>query len=115
MASRRLEERRIAFQRYKDDVKQDGKPFYPYAMFHDTVMSLIVVAVIDGLAFVWHYTDLLGPPSTVTRTPPWRGPRGPARPIRGRRASCRGPIGASTSSSTSCGSSSGRTRLCSGR
>src|SRR3982751_3174117 len=61
MASRRLEERRIAFQRYKDDVKREGKPFYPYAMFHDTVMSLVVVCVIVGLAFVWHYTDLLGP------------------------------------------------------
>ncbi len=61
MASRRLEERRIAFQRYKDDVKREGKPFYPYAMFHDTVMSLVVVGVIVGLAFVWHYTDLLGP------------------------------------------------------
>src|SRR5437870_10362523 len=61
MASRRLEERRIGFQRYKEDVKRDGKPFYPYAMFHDTVMSLVVVCVIVGLAFVWHYTSLLGP------------------------------------------------------
>jgi menaquinol-cytochrome c reductase cytochrome b/c subunit len=61
MASRRVEERRIAFQRYKEDVKRDGKPFYPYAMFHDTVMSLVVVGVIVGLAFVWHYTDLIGP------------------------------------------------------
>src|SRR2546421_8098302 len=61
MASRRVEERRIAYQRYKEDVKREGKPFYPYAMFHDTVMSLVVVSVIVGLAFVWHYTDLLGP------------------------------------------------------
>src|SRR5438045_8490647 len=56
MASRRLEERRIAFQRYKDDVKREGKPFYPYAMFHDTVMSLVVVSVIVALACVWHFT-----------------------------------------------------------
>jgi quinol-cytochrome oxidoreductase complex cytochrome b subunit len=56
MASRRLEERRVAFQRYKDDVKREGKPFYPYAMFHDTVMSLVVVAVIIALACVWHFT-----------------------------------------------------------
>jgi menaquinol-cytochrome c reductase cytochrome b/c subunit len=60
VASRRLEENRIAFQRYKDDVKREGKPFYPYAMFHDTVMSLVVVCVIVGLAFLWHYTSLLG-------------------------------------------------------
>src|SRR5438132_7671346 len=61
MASRRVEERRIAYQRYKEDVKREGKPFYPYAMFHDTVMSLVVVSVIVGLAFIWHYTSLLGP------------------------------------------------------
>jgi mono/diheme cytochrome c family protein len=56
VASRRVEERRAAFQRYKEDVKRDGKPFYPYAMFHDTVMSLVVVGVIVGLACVWHFT-----------------------------------------------------------
>jgi menaquinol-cytochrome c reductase cytochrome b/c subunit len=55
-----LDERRAGFQRYKDDVKARGKPFYPYAMFHDTVMSLVVVLVIVGCAVVWHYTDILG-------------------------------------------------------
>src|ERR1700741_4237265 len=57
MASRRVEENRIAYKRYKDDVKRDGKPFYPYAMFHDTVMSLIVVCVIVGLAVIWKWTS----------------------------------------------------------
>ena len=69
MASRRLEENRIAFQRYKEDVKREGKPFYPYAMFHDTVMSLVVVSVIVGLAFLWHYTSILGPPWTDKADP----------------------------------------------
>jgi cytochrome c553 len=55
-----LDDRRAGFQQYKDDVKTRGKPFYPYAMFHDTVMSLIVVLVIVGCAVVWHYTDILG-------------------------------------------------------
>src|SRR5438876_5339039 len=55
MASR-IEERRAAFQRYKQDVKERGKPFYPYAMFHDTVMSLVVVDVIIGLAVIWKWT-----------------------------------------------------------
>jgi len=50
-----LDDRRAAFQRYKDDVKRRGKPFYPYAMFHDTVMSLVVVLVIAGLAVIWKY------------------------------------------------------------
>ena len=48
-----IDERRAAFQRYKEDVKERGKPFFPYAMFHDTVMSLVVVCVIIGLAVIW--------------------------------------------------------------
>jgi cytochrome c553 len=56
MASERLIERRKVFQQYKADVKERGKPFYPYAMFHDTVMSLVVVIVIIGLAVIWKYT-----------------------------------------------------------
>jgi menaquinol-cytochrome c reductase cytochrome b/c subunit len=51
-----LDERRAQHQLYKEDVKRRGKPFYPYAMFHDTVMSLVVVAVIIGLAAVWYFT-----------------------------------------------------------
>jgi hypothetical protein len=51
------DERRAEFARYKDDVKREGKPFFPYAMFHDTVMSLVVVAVIIGLACIWYFTS----------------------------------------------------------
>ena len=58
--SKAADERRAQFQRYKQDVKERGKPFYPYAMFHDTVMSLVVVSVIAGLAIIWNYTDALG-------------------------------------------------------
>ena len=50
------EEQREQFSRYKEDVARRGKSFYPYAMFHDTVMSLVVVLVIAGLAAVWYYT-----------------------------------------------------------
>ena len=53
----RLEERRAGFQRYKQDVQRRGKPFYPYAMFHDTIMSLVVVSVIAGLAIIWKFTS----------------------------------------------------------
>jgi menaquinol-cytochrome c reductase cytochrome b/c subunit len=52
----RLDERRSQFQRYKQDVKDRGKPFYPYAMFHDTVMSLVVVSVIVALTVIWKFT-----------------------------------------------------------
>jgi len=50
------EKERAYFKRYKEDVKRDGKPFFPYAMFHDTVMSLVVVCVIVALACVWYFT-----------------------------------------------------------
>jgi mono/diheme cytochrome c family protein len=50
------DERRAEFARYKKDVKEHGKPFFPYAMFHDTVMSLVVVTVIIVLAVIWKYT-----------------------------------------------------------
>jgi menaquinol-cytochrome c reductase cytochrome b/c subunit len=76
--SRRIVERRAAHQRYKEDVERRGKAFFPHAMFHDTVMSLVVVAVIIGLAVVWyedadgtepgilgpHYTDEADPGTT---------------------------------------------------
>jgi menaquinol-cytochrome c reductase cytochrome b/c subunit len=67
--STRLDERRAGFQRYKEDVKKDGKPFFPYAMFHDTVMSLVVVAVIVALACIWKLTAHESPNSTG-----WLGP-----------------------------------------
>src|SRR4029453_14684467 len=56
MASRRVALRREEFARYKEDVKDEGKPFHPYAMFHDTVMSLVVVSGIIGLASIWYST-----------------------------------------------------------
>jgi mono/diheme cytochrome c family protein len=56
MASRRIEERRAEHKRYKEDVEREGKPFFPYAVFHDTVMSLVVVSVIVGLTCVWYFT-----------------------------------------------------------
>ena len=51
------DEWRKQYAKYKEDVKKRGKPFYPYAMFEDTVMSLVVVSVIIGLAAVWYFTS----------------------------------------------------------
>jgi hypothetical protein len=61
------EQNREDFARYKDDVKKEGKPFFPFALFHDTVMSLVVVCVIVALAAIWYYdadgveAGILGP------------------------------------------------------
>jgi menaquinol-cytochrome c reductase cytochrome b/c subunit len=52
-----IDEWRAQQQRYKEDVKERGKPFFPYAMYHDTVMSLVVVTVIIGVACVWYFTS----------------------------------------------------------
>jgi mono/diheme cytochrome c family protein len=48
------DENREHFQAYKKDVEKRGKSFYPFAMFHDTVMSLVVVSVIIILAVIWY-------------------------------------------------------------
>ncbi len=75
-----LELRRAQFARYKEDVKKRGKSFYPFAMFEDTVMSVVVVSVIVGLAAIWKWTSygphhdgthqgLLGPEYTAPADP----------------------------------------------
>jgi len=70
-----IDERRAGFQKYKEDVKARGKPFYPYAMFHDTVMSLVVVAVIIGLTCVWYFTSSADPETCGSGDSCLLGPR----------------------------------------
>jgi menaquinol-cytochrome c reductase cytochrome b/c subunit len=70
-----IDERRAGFQKYKKDVKARGKPFYPYAMFHDTVMSLVVVAVIIGLTCVWYFTSSPNPETCGSGDSCLLGPR----------------------------------------
>jgi hypothetical protein len=48
------EQNREHFARYKDDVKKEGKPFYPRAMLHDTIMGLVAVLVTIALAVIWY-------------------------------------------------------------
>jgi menaquinol-cytochrome c reductase cytochrome b/c subunit len=47
-------ERRDAYQREYAFQKKHGKSFFPHAVFHDTIVSLIVVALIMGMAILWH-------------------------------------------------------------
>jgi quinol---cytochrome c reductase cytochrome c subunit, bacillus type len=68
----RTEEEQAEFARYKADVKARGKPFYPYAMFHDTIMSLVVVFTIVGLAVIWKWSSW-----GVTHDPTHKGLLGP--------------------------------------
>ena len=61
------DERRRQYAAYKKDVEKRGRSFFPDAMYHDTVMSLVVVGVIIGLSVLWHETadgteaGILGP------------------------------------------------------
>ena len=70
MAEDRIVERHRVYLQYKEDVKERGKPFYPFAMLHDTIMSLVVVVVIVGLAIVWKYTT---PGNHHSIDPGWLG------------------------------------------
>ena len=71
------EKERAEFKRYKEDVKKRGKPFFPYAMLHDTIMCLVVVGVIIALACIWYFTSgeeagdagILGPRYTEKADP----------------------------------------------
>ncbi len=65
MASKKQQADRDEFKRYKEDVKKEGKPFFPYAIFHDTVMSLVVVGVIIGLSVIWKFTVDDGQPGAL--------------------------------------------------
>src|SRR5688572_4001018 len=67
MATPLKERNRAEFKRYKEDVEREGKSFFPYAVLHDSIMSLVVVAVIIALACIWYFTadgteaGILGP------------------------------------------------------
>ena len=67
---RRVVEREARHKQYKADVQSRGKPFYPWAMFHDTVMSLVVVCIIIALACIWYFTSGESPAE-----PGWLGTR----------------------------------------
>jgi menaquinol-cytochrome c reductase cytochrome b/c subunit len=54
--SDRVVERQRVFKQYKEDVKDRGKKFFPYAALHDAIMSLVVVVVIIALSVIWKFT-----------------------------------------------------------
>jgi hypothetical protein len=56
VADDRIAERQRVFKQYKEDVKERGKPFFPFAMWHDTIMSFVVVLVIVALACMWKWS-----------------------------------------------------------
>ena len=67
----RADKERARFKRYKEDVAKEGKPFFPHAVFHDTIMALLVVGVIIGLTAIWKWTV---PGHHNGTSPGWLGP-----------------------------------------
>ena len=56
MTPRKVINRRVRYETEYAASKQEGHPFFPYAMFHDTVVNLLIVLMIVGMAVLWHAT-----------------------------------------------------------
>ncbi len=55
-APRKIINRRVRYEAEHDETKKTGHPFFPHAIFHDTVVNLLVVLLIVGMAVLWHST-----------------------------------------------------------
>jgi quinol---cytochrome c reductase cytochrome c subunit, bacillus type len=56
MSPRKVINRRVRYETEHAHEVHEGHPFFPYAMFHDTVVNLIIVLMIVAMAVVWHAT-----------------------------------------------------------
>jgi len=71
--ARKVINRRVRYETEHAAQKREGHAFFPFAMFHDVVVNLLVVLIIVVMAVVWHATA--GPinASHVTGTNGWLG------------------------------------------
>jgi menaquinol-cytochrome c reductase cytochrome b/c subunit len=56
MSPRKVINRRVRYEAEHAAEVHEGHPFFPYAMFHDTVVNLIIVLAIVAMAVAWHAT-----------------------------------------------------------
>jgi menaquinol-cytochrome c reductase cytochrome b/c subunit len=56
VSPRKVINRRVRYETEHAAEVHAGHPFFPYAMFHDVVVNLIVVLAIVAMAVVWHAT-----------------------------------------------------------
>jgi len=54
--ARKVINRRVRYEAEHAASKEEGHPFFPYAMFHDTVVNLLIVLTIVAMAIIWHAT-----------------------------------------------------------
>jgi quinol-cytochrome oxidoreductase complex cytochrome b subunit len=56
VTARKVINRRVRYETELVEQKKVGHPFFPYAMFHDTVVNLLIVVTIVAMAIIWHAT-----------------------------------------------------------
>jgi quinol-cytochrome oxidoreductase complex cytochrome b subunit len=54
--ARKVINRRVRYETEQVAFKKEGHAFFPYAMFHDVVINLVIVLLIVAMACVWHAT-----------------------------------------------------------
>ena len=54
--ARKVINRRVRYEAEMAESKKDGHAFFPFAIFHDVVVNLLIVALIVTMAVVWHAT-----------------------------------------------------------
>ena len=54
--ARKVINRRVRYEAEMVAAKKEGHAFFPYAMFHDVVVNLLVVLIIVAMAVAWHAT-----------------------------------------------------------
>ena len=54
--ARKVINRRVRYETEHAAEVHEGHPFFPYAMFHDTVVNLIIVLMIVAMTVIWHAT-----------------------------------------------------------
>ena len=73
-APRKVINRRVRYEAEHADSKKHGHAFFPYAMFHDVVVNLLIVLLIIGMAVLWHAT---ADPINASHPNGTNGPLGP--------------------------------------
>jgi quinol---cytochrome c reductase cytochrome c subunit, bacillus type len=56
VSPRKVINRRVRYEAEHAAEVHEGHPFFPFAMFHDTVVNLLIVLIIVAMAVVWHAT-----------------------------------------------------------
>ena len=54
--ARKVINRRVVYEAEHADQTKVGHSFFPFAMFHDVVVNLLIVVLIVAMAIIWHVT-----------------------------------------------------------